>query len=504
MSARLRLTILYSGILAATLFMFGVFLYFYMAHTMVTEVDQSIAKKARDVVRSIRVVGGFPLPLQRVVLPDVDVFATPNIFLQAADDKGEVVARSNNLGAQMLPLREGTLKRAAGQQPFFETTGSGMSRLRIYIVPLVWQDQVLGLLQVGQSLVPVETALVRLRLVLLVSSFLTVFLAAALGWVLAKTVLRPIERVADTVEAIQEARDLERRVPYQGPRDEIGRLVSAINEMLSRLGTAYRRLAEAHATQRRFVADASHELRTPLTTIRGNVELLKKMGDDEPEVRAEALDDIASEAERLSRLVTDLLTLARADAGAVIDKEPVSLAALLDEVSRQARLLAGNHRLEVEGFPEEENTDVCGNGTLLKQVLLILIENAFKYTPEGGLVTLRAARREQEVGIAVSDTGIGIAEADLPHIFERFYRADRARVGTGTGLGLSIAREIMESHGGRIELSSAPGEGSTFTVWLPVAAPAAGAGPAAGPPAKKPASPAPEKDEAGGEPVSPE
>jgi len=468
MSARLRLTILYSGILAATLFIFGAVLYFYMAHTMVAEVDRTIGGKARKVVRSIRIVGGFPLPLQQVVLPDVDVFASPNTFLQAVDKEGKIVARSTNLGMQTLPVGEETLRQAAGRQSFFETIDSGGRQLRIYNVPLVWQDQVLGVLQVGQSLIPVAVALARLRLVLLGSSFLTVLLAGTLGWFLARTVLRPIERVADTVEAIQEARDLKRRVTYTGPRDEIGRLVSTINEMLSRLGTAYQKLAESHATQRRFVADASHELRTPLTTIRGNVELLKKMGDDQPQVRAEALDDIASEAERLSRLVTDLLTLARADAGVVMEKERVALAELLEEVSRQARLLVGKHRLEVIDFHELERATVHGNWSLLKQLLLILIDNAYKYTPEEGLISLKAIKRGKEVGMAVADTGIGIAEPDLPHIFERFYRADRARVGSGTGLGLSIARWIVEEHGGRIEVSSTPGKGSTFTVWFPM------------------------------------
>ncbi|NPV27402.1 MAG: HAMP domain-containing histidine kinase [Firmicutes bacterium] len=467
MSIRWRLTLWYTAVLGLTLLLFGVGLYFYMAYELAEEVDASIATKANEVVRSIMIVEQFPFPVQ-VSLPDVNVFAAPNTFLQVVDVSGRLLARSKNLGAQVLPLSEETLDCAGKGQAFYETVLSGDQRLRIYSLPLIWRNRTIGVLQVGRSLQPVDLTLGRLRLVLILVGSLTVALAGTLGWFLAHTALKPIDEITNTVAAIQEAQDLERRLEYTGPRDEIGRLSDTFNEMLARLSTAYQRLAEANEAQRRFVADASHELRTPLTTIRGNVELLQKMGDTDPDVRAEALADIASEGERMSRLVEDLLVLARADAGLKLNKKPVGLNQQLEEIFRSARHLSNQVEFVVGDLSATEGIGVLANSDYLKQLLLILIDNGVKYTPPGGRVRVETCRQDGWAGVKVIDTGIGIAPNELPHIFERFYRADRARFGEGTGLGLAIAKWIVDEHAGRIEVESAIGRGSTFTVWLPI------------------------------------
>ncbi|MCL6639573.1 MAG: sensor histidine kinase [Firmicutes bacterium] len=466
----MRLTFLYSSVLALTMVLFGAFVYLFMVHNLTRELDRALANTAREVLQSIKVSGDYPLPLKLISLPDVDVFSSPDTYLQVVDKRGAIAAHSSNLGRQTLPLSEDTLRRAANGDDFYETVFSGRQALRVYNHPLIVQGDVLGVLQVGKTMGSLKSALERLRLLLLFGGGLTLVLAGTLGWAMAGAALKPIDRITETASSIQEALDLSRRIEYRGPQDEVGRLASTLNGMLERLQSAYRKLEEAGAEQRRFVADASHELRTPLTTIRGNVELLQRMGDADPATRAEALADIAGEAERMSRLIADLLALARADAGLKLKKDGVSLYSLLTGISRRGAVLAGGVAFRAGDFTPLREAMVVGDADYLKQLLLILMDNAFKYTPPGGEVRLEARSGGQYVEISVCDNGAGIAESDLPHIFKRFYRADVARAGSGTGLGLAIARWIAEEHGGSIEVQSRLGEGSVFTVRLPLAA----------------------------------
>ena len=475
-SLRMRLTFLYSSVLALTMVLFGVFVYLFMGHNLTREIDRTLTNTAREVLQSIITGSDSPLPLRAIVLPDIDVFSTPDTYLQVVDRSGGISTYSSNLGRQRLPLSEETLRKAAKGAGFYETVLSGRQALRVYNQPLVLDGQVLGVLQVGRPLGAVRIALERLRLLLLLGGGLTLVLAGTLGWILAGAALRPIDRITETASAIQEAYDLSRRIEYRGPDDEVGRLAATLNGMLERLQAAYQKLEDAGAEQRRFVADASHELRTPLTTIRGNVELLQRMGDADPATRAEALDDIAGEAKRMSRLIADLLALARADAGLKLKKDEVPLVPLLSETARRGSVLAGEVRFTAGEFSSLQEGAVIGDSDYLEQLLLILIDNAFKYTPPGGEVRLEGRIKENAVEIAVTDSGIGIAEKELPHIFKRFYRADKARSGSGTGLGLAIARWIAEEHGGTIDVLSREGEGSTFTVSLPLKEHKEGAG----------------------------
>ncbi|MCX7669523.1 MAG: cell wall metabolism sensor histidine kinase WalK, partial [Anaerolineae bacterium] len=221
--------------------------------------------------------------------------------------------------------------------------------------------------------------------------------------------------------------------------------------------------------------DVSHDLRTPLTTIQGNVDLLRRGAADDPQLRNEALRAIADETARMRRMVSDLLLLAQADAGLKLQRQPVELDTLLLEVYRQAQVMAGD-RLTVH-LGAEDQALVLGDPDRLRQLLLNLVDNALKYTPAGGEVTLTLRRRDGWVQVIVEDTGIGISPEDLPHIFERHYRADRSRSRSGGhGLGLAIAQWIAQAHDGRIEVTSELGKGSRFTVWLPEASATAPAG----------------------------
>jgi signal transduction histidine kinase len=277
---------------------------------------------------------------------------------------------------------------------------------------------------------------------------------------LAAHLLRPISHVTDTAGQIAAARVFGQRVRVGDRTDELGQLAATFNAMLDSLEEAYR-------AQQRFVADASHELRTPLTAIQANLDLLARRSVLSPPERDEAIGDARRETHRLVRLVADLLSLARADAGVPLARRAVELDRLVIETVRDARHLAGNHRLDVS---EVEPIQIEGDSDRLKEVLLILLDNAFKYTPAGGAVSVHLSRRDGRAALAVEDTGIGIAADDLPRVFERFYRADPARTRDpgSTGLGLSIARWIVAQHGGKIVLRSDVGRGTVATVTLPL------------------------------------
>jgi signal transduction histidine kinase len=286
-----------------------------------------------------------------------------------------------------------------------------------------------------------------------------VVFAVGVGYVAARNALRPLEQVTETAMQITRADDLSRRIPPgTSPRGEVGRLVQAFNETLERL----ERLFEI---QRRFLADVSHELRTPLTTIRGNVDLIRRIGT----VDEVSLDAIASEIERMTRMVQDLLLIAQAETGKLpLAKEVVELDTLMLEVFQQARILAeGKAQVRIAG---EDQARVLGDKDRLRQVFLNLITNAVEHSREDGRVIFNLACNDAWAILSVTDNGPGIPEEEMEHIFERFYRVDRSRrrkAGGGAGLGLSIAHWIVRSHGGRIDVKSELGEGTTFSVWLP-------------------------------------
>ncbi|WP_222708713.1 HAMP domain-containing sensor histidine kinase [Paenibacillus sp. N3.4] len=281
-------------------------------------------------------------------------------------------------------------------------------------------------------------------------------------------------------EQIRNSEDFGNRIQHNGAQDEIGLLSKTINGMLKRIQTIYGELDNSYASQRRFVADASHELRTPLTTITGNAEFLKKIWtslenypsrlpeEEEIRISVEALNDITDEATRMGRLVNDLLALARADAGFRMKSEVVELKSIVDSVVRKAQLIPKAAELKTEGLDVLVNTIVLGDKDYLQQLLFIFIDNAFKFTSEG-YVEINALRDKDKVRLMIRDTGIGMDPNELPHIFDRFYRADSSRGKTpGTGLGLSIAKWILEEHKGTVDVISVRGKGTSFLIWLPV------------------------------------
>lgn len=309
-----------------------------------------------------------------------------------------------------------------------------------------------------------ETTTELLRLALLVTPLL-VAVAIAAAWVLAGGVLQPVYRMVYDVEAITDGRSLHRRIVIPADtRDEIGRLAQTVNDMIVRLEASF-------AGLRRFTADASHELRTPLAVIRMNVERAMTTPRDSHE-QAVALEEALQEISRMTGLVESLLTLARADEGRFeVVREPVALEPLVRDVGETASILGEEAGITVHLNILEPAT-VLGDHERLRQLFLNLATNAVKYTHQGGTVVISLEARHDEAIVSVRDDGIGIAAADLPYIFDRFWRADRVRSrvsGGGSGLGLAISQWIAHAHDGRIDVTSRLGRGSAFTVVLPLA-----------------------------------
>ena len=463
MSLRMRLTLYYTGVLALCLFLFVFGLYNLANRYLEQQTDRML------ISTGMHVSGGFqvfddPTHLH-IVLPNVDVFSNPWVYLQVIDVQGNVVTKSLNLGGQSLPHDDRTIDEAKAGRPYFSNAESEGESLRTYNFPIIVQGQLAGVLQVGRSQQMQRLLVDSITRFLGLFSLIILALSAGLGFVLARIALAPVEHVTNVAAHISETQDLGKRVEHQGPADEIGRLASTFNEMLERLAEARHSLEEAYATQLRFVADVSHELRTPLTTIRGNLELLQRLDTRGNQEQKEILDDAISESGRMVRLVHDLLVIARAEAGRHIDKGPVQLDQVVQSEARQAPLL-GEAKFETEHLELLDQAVVTGNEDYLKQLLLILLDNAFKFTPPDGLITLTGLRQDGWWGIEVADTGPGIARKDMEHIFDRFYQAGN-RASGGSGLGLAIARWIATEHGGRIEVASEVGKGSRFTCWLP-------------------------------------
>lgn len=380
-----------------------------------------------------------------------------------------VNGRVQSIGPKDLPRGMVSLELTL---PIGETVAYGHSRyltftyrgqqVRVYLTPLkipasLSSQGINGVLEVFQIEAAYAQTSQAIQIILIALALLVLVLAPLAGWWIARAALRPIRRISRTVQTIGSSGDLSRRLDFVGPTDEISRLAETFDEMMDRLEHVFE-------TQKRFVADASHELRTPLTTIRGNADLMRMAP---PEDQAACLAAIRREAERMSRMVTDLLLLAESDlAEQPIQKRKVSLDELLDEIYRSAVVLAGDQVTVT--LRQNDPVVIDADPDRIKQVLLNLTDNALKFTPPSGTVTLSLEARGDSAAIEVADTGVGIPPEEQEAIFRRFYRVDKARTTAGSGLGLAISAWIVQSHGGSIEVRSRPGQGSTFTVLLPL------------------------------------
>ena len=457
-SVRTRLTLWYAAVLGVSLIAFALLVYYAAASVFYQRQDEVLRSTAETVasayIQELEEEQSIP-KANEVVLAEM-VF--PNRYVEVADANGLVVAWSSNLDRGVLSLPPATLAEARKQSVSFAV----VNNLRVAVVPLS-QTRDYGYAAVAEPLSVVDAGLSRLRRDFIAGVPLVLLLASIGGYFLARKTLSPIALMNQQTQRIT-VENLTARLDVMNRHDELGGLATTINHLLARLENSFQE-------QQRFVADASHELRTPLAVLRGETEvaLSQRRTLDEYKV---SLNLIKDEAERLSRIVEDLFILARQpfDRPRLV-KEPVSLNELVGECARAAQVLAAPKELKVTVNAPVLLT-VEGDEELLQRMILNLLDNAVKYTPARGEIGIELAAHNGDARIMVRDSGIGIPREDQAHVFDRFYRVDKARSRAmgGAGLGLSIVHWIATAHGGTIRVESQTGRGSVFTIELPASA----------------------------------
>jgi len=473
-SIRGQLTRAYSAALIGTMSLFALAIWATRRYSAVEDVQRAVMMEASLTLNVIRQAeeAGQPVTVERDKL--VGPVITPTLatllegmpgYVVVLDSVGRILFVSyavRQLGSDDLAQ----LMSIVVTQP---TTGAGQvvtigSQSLLLIARTPEGNSQVSRVAVASSLHSADVAIRQLLGTMLVIAPLLLIASLVLAYLIAGRAFRPVDRLVNEVQAITDGRSLHRRLPVAAG-EEIARLAVTVNEMLERLEKSF-------AALRRFTADASHELKTPLAVLRADVE--RAMSDNAPRVeKMVALEEALQETARMADLVESLLTLARADEGRFdLHRERIDLEPLTREVYETTSILGEAAGLQVE-LAEAESAIVLGDYNRLRQLFLNLATNAIKYTPRGGRVEFSLTRYEKTVTFTVRDTGVGISSADLPHIFERFYRADRARSRLaergGFGLGLAISQWIAEAHGGTISVRSRLARGSTFTVTLPLA-----------------------------------
>ncbi|MBX3064803.1 MAG: ATP-binding protein [Anaerolineae bacterium] len=451
MTIRTRLTLWYSSLLASVIIVFSVSLFSLLNWTWREQLLDTMRTAAKAVLTDIKFDHDTGSITTRYLPTKLSSLIYSPLAIQVWRLDGTLAA--TNVPEFPAAFDQQSMNVADAQWREIDYDGV---RMIAYTQPVLnWSNEIVGVVQVLGSLESLNETLSRLVRLMIAVSVVALVLSFMVGSVIAAQALQPIDLISNAAREIAAADDLSKRIPYEGPPDELGQLTNTFNATLERLERLF-------LVQRRFVADVSHELRTPLTTIQGNLDLMRRMGDD-PISRAA----IEGEVKRMTRLVGDLLLLAQADSGRMPLRETVvDLDSLVLEVYNETKLIAEGVDLKIDML---EPVRVRGDGDRLKQLLLNLVTNALKYTPVDGKVSLNLKKTEGYAYLSVTDTGIGIPKEDLPHIFDRFYRVDKARdrkMG-GFGLGLSIASWIVEAHRGRIWAESEVGKGSTFIVQLP-------------------------------------
>lgn len=455
LSIRWRLTLWNTAALAVLLIAIGSLVYALLRHAMYEQLDRVLQAQFQELEQDDRMVAEPEARLRHWI---DEFYDHVGVYSVVYDAEGELLAHTEQLAAQSIPR----LPADAG----------GLSEFASQEVPLIgWQRIMTRPFEAGgrrflvMLMVPLDETNLELRQVATILWGvlpLSLLLAGAVGYLLARKALAPVEQIRRATEEITAER-LDRRLDVPNPHDELGRLGQTINAMISGLERSF-------AEIRRFTADASHELRTPIAVIRTEAEVAMTKPPNAEEYRSLA-GSILEECEHLTKLTDQLLTLSREDAGITLhESERLDLAALATDAANVMRPLAEAKRQRLS-IAATDGARVAGEAARLRQVVYNLLDNAIKYTPEGGQIVVSLRKQDHQAVLQVSDTGIGIAPEHLPHVLERFYRVDKARSREegGTGLGLSIVESITAAHGGRVQIASQPGAGTTCTVFLPLA-----------------------------------
>lgn len=469
-SIKFRFTLWYLVVLGIVLILLSAGVYLYLSEKLYDDLDSSLrvrTNQLQDIRGVIESIGGgsFEEELGEVVF-----------FYYPTNDQLRIISPRDVEN----PIGITNIEQALnGKDQFITVQTEELGQLRFHIAPFQPEGPVTmpgrpggmamqriniesAAIAIGRSTQHIDDALDGLTTTLIIAVPLTLIVAGAGGVFLARRALKPVDRIAETALEIEET-DLSQRIKVD-TKDELGRLASTLNQMIARLEKAFKR-------QQEFTGDASHELRTPLAIIEAESTLALEKERSAEEYR-QALETVTQEAENMSNIIDQLLTLARADAGKEqLTFEEIQLDELLRDVASDADILCREKGLEFE-FGTMENVIVRGDSSRLRQLFLNLLNNSIRYTQGEGTISISLAKEGNQAIASFTDTGIGIPKENIPHVFERFYRVDKARsrADGGSGLGLAICKQIAEFHGGHIRVESQVGKGTTFSVNLPIAA----------------------------------
>ncbi len=472
-----RLATWYAVALGATMLVFAIAIYAVQRRQNFAELDAHASLESELIAAILGVADRGPGSLA-VVDPETgrpelvdDVATTLEVisdYVIVADGAGEALFLSADARAlpyaSLIRLLARTLADSMGSGVGMIDLGPPAGETRYFVRSISGSDPGVAWVLSGASTVDLVLGPQRLLSVMIAIAPLIILSSTLIGYFLAGRTLQPLQNVVDEVEAITDGRSLHRRLVELKPGDELARLAVTLNAMLGRLERNFRSL-------RRFTADASHELKTPLTVLRSGIERAVTHPKIPPEA-LEVLEETLGEVNQMAETVDSLLMLARADEGrAPLHLEQLDLREILQDVAETGSILGEQAGVDVEVRVPEGPMWLAADQRRIRQLLMNLLTNAIKYTPAGGNVEIDAAATNGTVALKVRDTGMGIAPGDLPHIFDRFWRADEARSRTGarpgSGLGLAICKWIAEAHGGTIVARSRPGRGTTFSVTLP-------------------------------------
>jgi heavy metal sensor kinase len=489
LSIRVKLALVYSAVVCITLVVLSISVYRTVVNNLNAEIDRDLRDRAVEVsayistrksfteqdIRELALLLGGVQPIQsgsnlgstdgREVLNRRKNLEAALTFVQISDPEGKLLQAVPEIKLMTEYDSQQILSgfiRSPGEFRTFQLPNT-REPVRVYTEPVLQRGNLVGYVQSARSVREIQAIADSLLWPFVIGGGAAVVALVVFGWWVTRRAFTPIENITSAAYRIGVKKDMTERIQVDpDSNDEVSRLGRAFNGMLDHIEREF-------VSQRQFIADSSHELRTPLTVIRGNLDLLRRNPD--PKNQADSLQAIEREAARMQRLVEDLLLLAKADARQVVEFVPVMLDDVIIEVFRVAQVLA-QARHQTLKLGHFEAIQVEGDAEQLKRAILNLVENAIKYTPEGGSITISMQRGNRWAKVAITDTGVGIDPIHQPHIFGRFYRIDKARsrASGGTGLGLAIVKHIAEAHGGRISLNSMPGQGSTFTLWLPISA----------------------------------
>ena len=462
-SIRSRLTAWYILLLGIILILFSVFLNYFLSKRLYESVDNSLTVSATVVATSA------VMKFNRSPLPGLDQFfeqfmgaGNLNKFYRIYDGSGNIGSRSNNIDASKFPLSQEAYADALSGTNSYETfLVDGKHPIRVITMPILREKKLVNLVQVGTSLEAVKETLRNLRIFLFTAVPSVLVFATLFARFLARRALKPISKIIKTARDIGQGQELSQRIPVFKVQDELGQLALTFNEMMDRLENSF-------AQMRQFSSDASHELRTPLTVLQGQNELvLSKLRD--PKEYQEVIISNLEEIKYMSKVLEDLFVLSRSDENQVLlNYKRMDLRDLVEEVCRHAEILAEEKDISIV-IAFLEQVEIDGDEVRLRQMVWNILHNGIKYTQSGGELKVSLLEESGFALLSIQDTGIGIPEKDLPFIFDRFYRVDKARSKDegGSGLGLSICRHIAEAHKGKIKVESKPGLGTRFKIHIP-------------------------------------